>query len=168
MIRRMCMAVALVFLCRGDSTAQTVGDPAARKPTQSFEQLRNAVAVGETLYIVDTAGTETKGRVVNVLDVALTLSVDGARRQFTAESVGRVDRRRPDPVRNGVLIGLGAGALAGFGIGRAADSPTCPRAGIECGQGAAIGIVSGALWGAVGGWITDALIRQRETLYIRR
>jgi hypothetical protein len=61
-----------------------------------------------------------------------------------------------------VLIGAGAGALAGFGLGRSLDSPACPRPGIECGQGAMVGAVGGAFWGAIGGWITDALIRKRE------
>jgi len=81
-------------------------------------------------------------------------------------SVKRIERRRRDPVWNGVLIGAGAGALAGFGFGRSLDSPTCPRSGTECGQGAMIGTAGGAFWGAIGGWITDALIRKRETIYL--
>jgi hypothetical protein len=77
-------------------------------------------------------------------------------------SVKRIERVRRDSVWNGVLIGAGAGALAGFGLGRSLDSPACPRPGIECGQGAMVGAVGGAFWGAIGGWITDALIRKRE------
>ena len=69
-----------------------------------------------------------------------------------------------DSVWNGVLIGAGVGALAGFGLGRSLDSPSCPRSGIECGQGAIVGTVGGAFWGAIGGWIIDALIHDRETI----
>jgi hypothetical protein len=71
-------------------------------------------------------------------------------------------RRHRDSVWNGVLIGAGVGALAGFGLGRSIDSPACPRSGIECGQGAIVGTVGGAFWGAIGGWIADALIHDRE------
>jgi hypothetical protein len=80
--------------------------------------------------------------------------------------VKRIERRVRDSVLNGVLIGAGVGALAGFGFGRSLDSPTCPRSGSECGQGAMIGTAGGAFWGAIGGWITDALIRKRETIYL--
>jgi|SoiMethySBSTD1v2_1073268.scaffolds.fasta_scaffold41756_1 hypothetical protein len=85
--------------------------------------------------------------------------------QFTATaSATRTGRPRRDSVWNGVLIGAGVGALAGFGLGRSLDSPACPRSGIECGQGAIVGTVGGAFWGAIGGWITDALIHDRETI----
>lgn len=72
---------------------------------------------------------------------------------------------RADPVLNGVLIGAGAGALAGYGLGKSMDSPNCSGA-VECGQGAIVGAVGGAVWGAAGGWLADALIRKRETIYL--
>jgi hypothetical protein len=62
-------------------------------------------------------------------------------------------------------MGAGAGAVLGYGVGRRTDSPTCPRSGIECGQGATLGTVTGALWGAAGGWLADVLIRKRELLF---
>lgn len=66
----------------------------------------------------------------------------------------------------GLVNGLGSGAVLGFLAGRAADSPTCPRSGIECGQGALIGTVGAAIWGGVGGWLIDALARNREVIYL--
>jgi hypothetical protein len=131
----------------------------------SFQELRRVIVVGDTVYIIDSAGRETRGRVATLSDIALTIAVDDTRREFDATSVARIDRRRRDSVRNGLLIGAGAGALLGFGLGRKADSPGCPRAGIECGQGAMIGTVGGAFWGAAGGWIVDTLIRRREVVY---
>jgi hypothetical protein len=103
-------------------------------------------------------------KVEDILDKDVTIVVTpGA---SCTPSVKRIERRVRDSVLNGVLIGAGAGALAGFGFGRSLDSPTCPRWGSECGQGAMIGTAGGAFWGAIGGWITDALIRKRETIYL--
>ena len=86
--------------------------------------------------------------------------------QFAAATASpkRTGPPHRDSVWNGVLIGAGVGALAGFGLGRSLDSPSCPRSGIECGQGAIVGTVGGAFWGAIAGWITDALIHDRETI----
>jgi hypothetical protein len=81
-------------------------------------------------------------------------------------TVARIDRRRRDSVSNGLVIGFGSGALVGFLAGRAADSPACPRSGIECGQGALLGTVGGAVLGAVGGWLIDALARKPDVIYL--
>ena len=147
------------------ASVEPEGQRPDEQPADSFEQLRLRVSVGETVSVVDASGQETRGRIATLSDVALALTVDQSRRTFAAGDVRRIDRRRRDSVGNGLLIGAGAGGLLGFWIGRSADSPECPRPGIECGQGAILGTVSGALWGAVGGWITDRLIRKRETVY---
>jgi hypothetical protein len=147
---------------RDEAESANVAD---QQPASSFEELKLRVAVGETVYVVDISGQETKGRIATLSQVALTLAVDGTGRDFAADTIRRIERRRRDSVWDGVLIGAGAGALMGFAVGRTADSPDCPRSGIECGQGAVIGTVGGALWGAVGGWITDMLMRKRETVY---
>lgn len=137
----------------------------AQQPAHSFDELTPRIQLGDTVYLVEGSGRETKGRIATLSDIALTMSVDGTRREFIAGDVQRIERRTRDSVRNGLLIGAAAGALVGFRVGKAADSPACPRSGIECGQGAAIGTVGGAFWGAVGGWIADALIRKREIIY---
>ena len=142
------------------------GAAAAQEPVPSFDELRSRIAVGETVYVVEASSDHVKGRVATLSDVSLTLTVDGIPRQFAPAEVNRIERRRRDSVKNGVLIGAGVGALVGIGAGRSADSPACPRPGIECGQGSALGMVAGALWGAVGGWIADALIRAREVVYL--
>jgi len=133
---------------------------------QSFAALEDQAALGTTLYVTDTAGEETRGRIVKLSDLSLTLQVDGTRQQFAMADIARVERRKRDSVRNGVLIGAAAGALAGFTLGKSMDSPGCPRRGSECGQGAVVGTVGGAFWGAVGGWIVDALVRSRESVYV--
>jgi hypothetical protein len=136
------------------------------QPARSFEDLRLRIRVGDTVRVADASGRETSGRVAAVSDVAITLTVDGTPREFVADTVRQIDRRRRDSIRNGLLIGAGGGALLGYGLGRSADSPACPQSGSECGQGALIGTVGGALWGAIGGWITDTVIRKREVVYL--
>jgi len=154
MIKHICAATAAVLLFTSAATAQ------------SFETFKDLTAPGTTIYVVDTSGEETKGRIVGLTDVALTLQVDGTRQQFAMADVARVERQKRDSVRNGVLIGAAVGALAGFTLGKSLDSPACPRRGTECGQGAAIGMTGGAFWGAVAGWIVDALVHTRESVYV--
>lgn len=140
--------------------------PGAEAQTaRSFEELRRLAPVGETVYLVDAAGAERKARIFDISGSSLELTIDGARLVLRPADVTRVERRRKDSVWNGVLMGAGAGALIGFAGGRRLDSPSCPGAGPECGQGAIIGATGGALWGALGGWVVDALVRKREVVY---
>ena len=136
-----------------------------QQPAHSFEELERQVVPGETIYVVDPSDQETKGRLLTLSDVTLTMAVDRTRRQFVAQDVTRIDRRHRDSVRNGLLIGAAAGALAGYALGKSLDSPRCPRAAVECGQGVVVGTVGGAFWGAVSGWLADTLVRKRETIY---
>jgi hypothetical protein len=136
------------------------------RQARSFKELQALIKKGDTIYIVDTAGVETRGVVEALSDVSLTLSRSGARREFVESEVARIERGRRDSVRNGLLLGAATGAGIGFVAGRRADSPSCPRSGIECGQGAVIGTAGGAFWGGVGGWIADTLIQKREAVYL--
>lgn len=134
------------------------------RQARSFKELQALIKKGDTVYVVDTAGVETRGAVEALSDVSLTLSRSGTRREFVESEVARIERRRRDSVRNGLLLGAATGAGVGLLVGRRADSPSCPRS-VECGQGAVIGTVGGAVWGGVGGWIADAFIRAREVIY---
>jgi hypothetical protein len=141
MMRSICVGIAGILCFSSLVTAQAVGEPLSQQqPATSFERLKLQGVLYGSASIVD------------------------ARLEPNASPVRRIERRRRDSVWNGVLIGAGAGALAGFGLGRSLDSPGCPLAGSECGQGAMVGTVGGAFWGAIGGWITDALIRKKETI----
>lgn len=164
---RSLLASLLILSSAAAAAAQPPDVSPAGQSMPSLQELRNFVRPGETIYVVDAQGEETKGRLLNILDGSITLAVDGTRRDFSAEFIRQIDRTRRDSVKNGVLIGLATGAMAGYSIGRRWDSPTCPRAGIECGQGGTTGAFGGAFWGAIGGWITDALIRTRETIFAR-
>jgi hypothetical protein len=162
-------AATVIALCfAGTSAAQPPSQASSevQPPARSFGQLRFHVKVGDTVDIVEVSDVKTRGRVAALSDGVLALVVDRTRREFAASDVRYIEHRRHDSIRNGLLIGLGAGAALGFALGRAADSPSCPRPGIECGQGAVVGTIGGAVWGAAGGWIADALIRKREVVYV--
>lgn len=138
----------------------------AQPPARSIQELRTRVKIGDIVFVVDGSGVETKGKLETLSDVSVGLTVDGTRRDFVEGTFTRLDRQRRDSVRNGLLVGLGSGAVVGFLAGRSADSPTCPRSGIECGQGALLGAIGGSFGGAVGGWLVDALVRHREVVYL--
>ena len=158
-MRRVVMVIAVVLWIPLSVMAQTAG---------SFEELRRLTDVGETVYILDTTGAEAKARIFTVSDTTLTLVVEGMRRELREADVRRIERRRKDSIQNGVLIGAAAGGLLGFLHGKRFDSPSCPSAGSECGQGAGLGLAGGAFWGGVTGWIADVLVRKREVIYARQ
>jgi hypothetical protein len=138
---------------------------AVAQPATTFAELQGRLSPDDRLFVTEMSGVESLGRLETITPEGLTLRDGRERRAFAAGTVRRIERAPRDPVRNGVLVGAGAGALLGFLVGRSADSPSCPDAGAECGQGAAIGVVGGALWGALGGWAVDARTRRREVVF---
>lgn len=150
--------------CADVAAAQPQEEHAAAR---SLHDLRSRVSADDVVSVVDIAGHRTRGRISAFSDAALMLAIDGSTRRFSVDQIARIERRRRDPVANGVLMGAATGAVLGYGVGRRVDSPACPRPGIECGQGATLGTVTGALWGAAGGWLADTLIRKRELLFVR-
>ncbi len=100
----------------------------AQRAAGSFGELQVRVKIGDTVYVINNSDLETRGRIATLSDVSLTLTVDGTRRDFLEGAVKRIDQRRRDSVRNGLLIGLGTGALVGFLAGRTTDSPALVQA----------------------------------------
>ena len=98
----------------------------AQEPARSFEELRLRVTNGDTVFVIDSAGLERQGNVEGLSETSLRLETHGVRQGFAEGSIRRIDRTKRDPVTNGVLIGVASGALAGFLVGRSADSTTCP------------------------------------------
>jgi hypothetical protein len=138
---------------------------AAQTAARSFAELQVRVKIGDTVYVIDGSGRETKGRIDLLSAASLQLRLNGNRREFLESTVTRVERRGRDSVRNGLLIGLGTGAVLGFLAGRGVDEGPCPPSS-ECGQAELLGTFGGAFWGGVAGWITDALMRKREVVYL--
>lgn len=101
------------------ATPVAVAAPSASAQTaSSFEQLVLLVGSGERVTVTDSAGREQTGSIVDLSPSALTLRTIGARHDFRAGSVRTVSWWRPNPLRQGALIGFAARAAltpsAGF------------------------------------------------------
>lgn len=159
----------IAYLAGFVASLATVSSPAnvtAQTVARSFAELEVRVKTGDTVYVVDGSGRDTKGRIELLSAASIQLTLDGRRREFLETDVTRVERRgRRDSIRNGLLIGLGTGAALGFLAGRGVDESPCPP-NTGCGEAELLGTFGGAFWGGVVGWITDALIRPREVVYL--
>lgn len=136
----------------------------ARDPVRTFPELEQQLARGTTVYVVDDAGTETRGKVVAVSPADLTVAVDGVDRRLPEQSVRQVDTYG-DSLWNGLLIGL-----ASMTPGMMIADPTysaCPNApGRRCADGqVAQRLLAIGIGGAVGVGI-DALRRSRQPVYL--
>ena len=87
-----------VVLAPTPAPAQTVAN--------SFEDLQRMLKKGQTVFVTDDTGRETKGKVAEVSDDSLIINTP-APRTFARESITRV--RHTDSLKNGALIGGGIG-----------------------------------------------------------
>src|SRR5687767_14202605 len=78
-----------------------------------------------TVHVLDDAGAETTGRLLQLTPDALVLLVDGTERRFDAARVRRIERRG-DSLKNGALIGLGIGTGMGLLAAGISDCPENP------------------------------------------
>jgi hypothetical protein len=131
---------ALVFSLPG-ARAQTI--PAAVEP-------------GLKVSVTDQRGASVEGRVQEVSDRFVRLSVKGRVRDIPVEEVVRIER--PDTVKNGALIGFAAGVGSGL-VAIAFD----PRGGaLMVSRTLGNGVVCAGL-----GALIDAATDSRRTLYQR-
>ena len=84
------------------------GGCAARQPARSFSDLQQRLHSGNTVYVIDNAGGETKGKIVEVSASAMVLDINGTRRRMEEDSVRQV-QRFGDSLWNGLLIGAAVG-----------------------------------------------------------
>jgi hypothetical protein len=127
----------------------------AQAGSDSFGQLSDRVRAGDTVYVVDFAGNETKGKVSRISDSSLELIVGAAHRDFSPSTVSEI-RRRGDPLWNGLVIGAVAGLGTGFlgGRNRGEEGEFFP----------AVGILGCVIGGGIGLGL-DAFIQGRQLVY---
>jgi hypothetical protein len=116
-----------------------------------------------TVYVLDTTGAETSGKLLRLNPDSIVLLVGGAERQFETARVARV-QKRGDSLRNGAIIGAVIGLALGVITAGIADCPGDRPSGGCPGSRAALFLVSTGFYSAVGTGI-DALIPGRTTLY---
>ena len=130
--------------CAGLAVMVALSPATARAQTPTSLDGLGHHLLGDTIFVTDDSGRQTRGRVVDVSASHLVLSTPDRLRveRFTITEI-----RRPDRLWNGLAIGFAAGLLPGAFLGHLSceDSDTCtsgPIAGalVIGGLGAAIGV----------------------------
>jgi len=124
----------------------------AQIPAASFDELRAVLKDGDQVFLTDSDGRRTRGRLVTVTSSSLDLMVEESRflfltrrvpRTFSDTAVTRV--ARIDSQLNGALIGLAAGSLPVMSAGCAFDPDWCGYYVLFSMPTGAAGMVIGAL-----------------------
>jgi hypothetical protein len=133
--------------------------PASAQEARSFEQLQVLVKPGDSVYVTETGGTESKGRITGLSTTSLQIQANGRTRDLMETDVARIRQWRQDSLRNGALIGAGAGlALSTAFVATLCDD--------DCRNGwAVLGVVFYTGVGAAAGAGIDALIPHKRTIY---
>lgn len=114
-----------------------------------------------TVYVTDRTGQETRGKLVSFTESAIALEVNGATRTFTADEVSLIERRG-DSLKNGTIIGLVFGGVAGVLAGGLAD---CSEGRGGCAGARVAGtLLAVGFYAAVGAGI-DAAIPGRTRIW---
>ena len=132
----------------------------AQEPVQSFDQLNTRLKVGDTVWVTDAQGREVQGRIHSLSPDALTLGADGSK-TFAAREVGAIRERRPDSLKNGALIGMGAGGAVAIVSMLTLDFEGCT---VGC-VAAVLGYFGGI--GAGVGALVDAMIPGKKQAVYR-
>ena len=131
---------------------------------RSFRELQSKVKTGETVYVTDDAGLEFKGRIAEMSSSSLRLFFQGTHRDLTETDVHEIRQKQSDPLWNGLLIGLGAGAASGV----VAPSAVCDLPDPECAATVRIVFVPlGAAIGAITGALIDHALRKSRIIYLK-
>ena len=151
-----------VLLCT--LTLVVAGGCAARQPARSFSDLQRLLHSGNTVFVIDTTGSETKGKVVDVSPSALVLDVNGNRHRMEHDSIRQV-QRYGDSLWNGLLIGAAVGTggmlIADPTYEHCTNNPQQLCANSQVGQR----VLAVAITSAAGAGI-DELIRGRHLIYL--
>ena len=140
--------------------------PAMAQPepaSATFGALSPRLETNERIEIRTTGGSRFTGRLRSLSGTVLTARVDGSVRQFSQDEVVEIRHRKPEPWWDGMLIGLGAGAVTGIvsvvsGCGD--DS--------ECRFYAGLVVIPLAAGGGAGvGALIDRMIHKDETVFVR-
>jgi hypothetical protein len=114
------------------------------------------VSTGDVLYVTDTTGNTTRGKLAVVTDETLQVQVKDGVRSIAAAEVRRIQWRQPDSPLTGVLLGAAVGAIPGL-YWLAVDPNECRG---MCPEEYALIAV-----GAVLGGVIDRAITKKVTVY---
>ena len=131
----------------------------AQEPVTSFDQLNTRLKVGDTVWVTDAQGREIKGQVQG-LDAASLKLTARTPLSFAAADVRVIQERRPDSVKNGALIGMGAGMAVGI-----VSMLTLDFEGCTFGCVAAVLGYSGGIGAGVGALVDAMIPGNKQAVY---
>ena len=136
-------------------------EPAAAQEARSFEQLQLLVKPGDRIFVTDSMGNVTEGRIAGLSSSSLRLMTKSSTQDLSESDVFKIRQWRHDSLKNGALIGAGIG----FGLSLAGVIAVCNGWG-TCRGGEAVAAVAytTGIVAAIGAGI-DALIPSKETIY---
>lgn len=144
----------MIVLLAGGLTALHTDPALAQEPASSPGELRQIVKVDESATIVTTDGHRLTGSVEAVTDTALIVRMRSGTEALPFERVKEVIVRRHDPLWNGILIGMGIGAVAGLIPDYYDDCKECHDS-----------LYGSIAFGAGVGLLVDALVRSGRLVY---
>ena len=136
--------------------------PAAAQEARSFEQLQLLVKPGDRIYLTDSKGIVTEGKVAGLSKSSLSLMTKVSTKDWSESDVSRIKQWRHDSLKNGALIGTGVG----LGLGVAGVAIFCGGGWADCGADAVAAVAIYAGIGAGIGVGIDALIPSKQTVYL--
>ena len=150
------IVLAFVLVLARESSGQEV---------PPFEELVTQVSAEDRIIVTPTDGRSVEGRVVSVSTTALRLATRGTVREFPAADVERVDRIRPDGLKNGALWGLAVGAGAAW-LGAPLFNDYVKLDDADTALVLALFVLPGG--GAAAGALIDKSITDSVPIYVRR
>ena len=127
----------------------------------SFEQLQVLVKPGDNVYVTDSTGQTTKGRISQLSATSLGLTVNGAPRDLVQNDVYEIRQWKHDSLANGAIIGTSIGGLLSAIFAVAACSEGCRGQG---GDVALFILVFTGMGTGIGTGI-DALVLSKQTIF---
>ena len=137
---------------------------ASAQQANSFEQLQVLIRPGDTIVVVGTDGTTSKGQIQSLTPASLRLATKGNIREFTQRDAIEIKQRRGDSLGNGAWIG----ALTGGAVMSSFVIIVCQEEGWWCrgnGGSVAFTIATSTGIGAAIGVGIDALVKHQQTIY---
>jgi hypothetical protein len=154
-------ATALTLFPTG-SGAQT---PATKQPAVTFDELRGVLRSGDHVFVTDSNGRRTEGKVVAVTSSSLDLTVKQRRFLFLEQDVDRVlvdtavtTVQRIDSRLEGAYVGFAAVFFPLMVAGCDADEPPFGCEGAVIGA-AAFGVLGSVIGAAIDGVINTTVYR---------
>jgi hypothetical protein len=132
---------------------------------ESFADVQRLLRPGDAVSLIDTNGSEVRGRVAGVGASSLRIATRQSEREWPAQAIWQI-RRNGDSLRNGTLIGLTIGGAIGV-VGGLAWASLLHNEGHGAMSGFLFLAGVGAGGGAAMGAGFDALIRDRRLIYQR-